>query len=58
MNTKNKNINSKSVKVKKQTYSLSKRLNTTSEDLAMLNERKRSTKKEKGNLCDRHIDGA
>lgn len=58
MNTKNKNINSKSVKVKKQTYSLSKRLNTTSEDLAMLNERKRSTKKEKGNLCDRHMDGA
>ena len=58
MNTKNKNINSKSVKVKKQTFSLSKRLNTTSEDLAMLNERKRSTKKEKGNLCDRHMDGA
>ena len=58
MNTKNKNINSKSVKVKKQTYSLSKRLNTTSEDLAMLNERKRSTKKEKGNLCDCHMDGA
>ena len=57
MNTKNKNINSKSVKVKKQTFSLSKRLNTTSEDLAMLNERKRSTKKEKGNLCDRHMDG-
>lgn len=58
MNTKTKNINSKSVKVKKQTYSLSKRLNTTSEDLAMLNERKRSTKREKGNLCDRHMDGA
>ena len=58
MNNKNKNINSKSVKVKKQTFSLSKRLNTTSEDLAMLNERKRSTKKEKGNLCDRHMDGA
>ena len=58
MNTKNKNINSKSVKVKKQTYSLSKRLNTTSEDLAMLNERKRSNKREKGNLCDRHMDGA
>ena len=58
MDTKNKNINSKSVKVNKQTYSLSKRLNTTSEDLAMLNERKRSTKKDKGNLCDRHMDGA
>ena len=58
MNTKVKNIKDKTKKVKKQSYCLSKHLNTTSEDLAMLNERKRSTKKEKGNLCDRHMDGA
>lgn len=43
-------------KIKKE--SLSKRLNTTSEDLAMLQDRRKDSKKDKGNLCDRHIDGA
>lgn len=42
-------------KIKKE--SLSKRLNTTSEDLAMLQERK-NTKRKVKNVCDTHWDGA
>ncbi len=57
MNANNdKSINKK--KIKKTSFSLSKKLNTTSEDLAMLNDRKHVNKKDKGNLCDRHMDGA
>ena len=45
----------KTKKIKKE--SLSKKLNTTSEDLAMLQERK-NTKNNVRNVCDTHWDGA
>lgn len=52
----NKSTNKK--KIKKERFSLSKKLNTTSEDLAMLQDRRKDSIKDKGNLCDRHMDGA